>query len=42
MKLIRFEVDRGLRLGVLDGEDAVDLIDALESAGPLSAEDRAR
>ena len=41
MKLIRFEVDRGLRLGVLDGEDAVDLIDALESAGPLSAEDRA-
>lgn len=41
MKIIRFEVDGEIRLGVLDGDDAVDLIDALESAGPLSAEERA-
>lgn len=40
MKLVRYQAGAGVRVAVLDGDDVVDLMEALEATGKVSAEDR--
>ena len=41
MKLLRYRTPEGIRLGVLDGNDVVDLVEALEADGSFTSSERA-
>lgn len=41
MKVLRFQYQQELRIGLLDGDSIIDVVEALSAKGTLSAEDRA-